>query len=194
MVGHGWPVAAAAAASRCHCSSWDASIHHIIRHSPCCAKHPSRTSRRYLQSAHSSTASCHSCCMSHVLRPAKFCYALLSLTLLLLVMPVHCTGSEGIGKAVAAGLAAQGMHLVLVSRSQAKLDAAAQDIQQHWPHIEVRLMYFIPVRCRRPTTTLVLDVVSWAARLLSSGPEATEPVHGSFASVMQIPCTTASSV
>jgi NAD(P)-dependent dehydrogenase (short-subunit alcohol dehydrogenase family) len=83
--------------------------------------------------------------MCHVFRPAAICSVPLSLTLLLLVLPVHRIGSEGISKAVAAGLAAQGMHLVLVSRSQAKLDAAAQDIQQHWPQSKVRLVCFMPM-------------------------------------------------
>ncbi|WIA18296.1 hypothetical protein OEZ85_009761 [Tetradesmus obliquus] len=47
-------------------------------------------------------------------------------------------GSEGVGKAVAKALAAQGLNLVLVSRSQQKLDAAAADIQQRWPQAQVR--------------------------------------------------------
>jgi short-subunit dehydrogenase len=38
---------------------------------------------------------------------------------------------------VAAGLAARGLNLVLVSRSQQKLDAAARDIQEHWPKAQV---------------------------------------------------------
>jgi hypothetical protein len=71
------------------------------------------------------------------------CSVLLAVPLVLFELPL--TGSEGIGKAVAAGLAAQGVNVVLVSRSQAKLDAAAQDIQQHWPQTKVPNM---AVRCK----------------------------------------------
>jgi NADP-dependent 3-hydroxy acid dehydrogenase YdfG len=49
---------------------------------------------------------------------------------------------------VAAGLAAQGLNLVLVSRSKAKLDAAAQDIQQQWPETKVRFVFAATASCK----------------------------------------------
>lgn len=48
-----------------------------------------------------------------------------------------CAGSEGLGKAIAAALARQGLNIILVSRSQDKLDAAAADIRAQHPGVEV---------------------------------------------------------
>lgn len=48
-----------------------------------------------------------------------------------------CAGSEGIGKALAAQLARYNINLMLVSRSQAKLDAAAKEIQEKYPTVQV---------------------------------------------------------
>eukprot|EP00878_Enallax_costatus_P006270 GHUV01006573.1.p1 GENE.GHUV01006573.1~~GHUV01006573.1.p1 ORF type:complete len:360 (+),score=57.29 GHUV01006573.1:310-1389(+) len=47
-------------------------------------------------------------------------------------------GSEGIGKALAAELASHGLHVVLVSRSQQKLDAAAAEISSKHPSAQVK--------------------------------------------------------
>lgn len=47
-------------------------------------------------------------------------------------------GSEGVGKAVAAELARNGINVLLVSRSQAKLDAAAADIKRQHSDVQVR--------------------------------------------------------
>eukprot|EP00775_Hariotina_reticulata_P012164 gene12164-12302_t len=47
-------------------------------------------------------------------------------------------GSEGIGKAVAGALAQQGINVVLVSRTQQKLNAAAKEIKTKCPAVEVR--------------------------------------------------------
>lgn len=60
------------------------------------------------------------------------------------------SGSEGIGKAVAAELAGVGLNVVLVSRSQDKLDAAADEIKQKHPAVQVCSCY------HRITLTLVL--------------------------------------
>ncbi|WIA41991.1 hypothetical protein OEZ86_009291 [Tetradesmus obliquus] len=46
--------------------------------------------------------------------------------------------SEGVGKAVAAELARNGINVLLVSRSQAKLDAAAADIKRQHSDVQVR--------------------------------------------------------
>ncbi|KAF8061903.1 EGF1 [Scenedesmus sp. PABB004] len=46
-------------------------------------------------------------------------------------------GSEGVGKAVAAELARAGLNVLLVSRSQCKLDAAAADIRAAHPGVQV---------------------------------------------------------
>lgn len=47
-------------------------------------------------------------------------------------------GSEGIGKAVAAELAGYGLNVVLVSRSQNKLNAAAAEIRTKHPTVQVK--------------------------------------------------------
>lgn len=47
-------------------------------------------------------------------------------------------GSEGLGKAIALALAKQGLHLVLVSRSQQKLNSAAAEIKAKYPDVQVR--------------------------------------------------------
>jgi NAD(P)-dependent dehydrogenase (short-subunit alcohol dehydrogenase family) len=46
-------------------------------------------------------------------------------------------GSEGVGKAAAAELARHGVNVLLVSRSQAKLDAAAAEISSKHPNVQV---------------------------------------------------------
>lgn len=47
-------------------------------------------------------------------------------------------GSEGVGKAVASQLAGHGLNVIIVSRSQAKLDAAAAEILAAHPHVQAR--------------------------------------------------------
>jgi hypothetical protein len=51
---------------------------------------------------------------------------------------VQLPGSEGLGKATAAALAKRGLNIVLVSRSQQKLDSAAAEIRSQHPGVEVR--------------------------------------------------------
>jgi len=52
-----------------------------------------------------------------------------------LLLPAQ--GSEGLGKAIALALAKQGLHLVLVSRSQQKLNSAAAEIKAKYPDVQV---------------------------------------------------------
>lgn len=60
-------------------------------------------------------------------------------TLLLSTSCAACPGSEGVGKAVAASLASNGLHIIMVSRSKTKLDAAASEIKVHFPLTQVSL-------------------------------------------------------
>lgn len=81
--------------------------------------------------------------------------------------PVPCgrccwPGSEGIGKATALALARCGMNVVIVSRSQQKLDAARQEIQAASPGVQVRM----GPRCARHAATKA------AARIARTPPEA----------------------
>jgi NADP-dependent 3-hydroxy acid dehydrogenase YdfG len=46
-------------------------------------------------------------------------------------------GSEGVGKAIAAELARHGLNVLLVSRSQAKLEAAAAEIRGRHSSVQV---------------------------------------------------------
>lgn len=62
------------------------------------------------------------------------CNQLHSLTCSVVCAPA---GSEGVGKAVAAELARNGINVLLVSRSQAKLDAAAADIKRQHSDVQV---------------------------------------------------------
>jgi hypothetical protein len=51
---------------------------------------------------------------------------------------LYTPGSEGLGKATAAALAKRGLNIILVSRSQQKLDSAAAEIRSQHPGVEVR--------------------------------------------------------
>lgn len=61
----------------------------------------------------------------------------------------YCTGSEGVGRAIAGELAGHGLHVLLVSRSQAKLDAAAKAISSTNSAVQVRCLQLGASACQR---------------------------------------------